>query len=717
MRSFKSAFCLLLVLVVCCTKEEPFSRNYPRVNSNDVTQITDGGAVFNGEIFFASVPIIDHGFVWSTFANFDTEQADKISLGPKSGTGIFSAPCTYALKEGEKYYVRAFAKSEKNSVYGDLVTFVSRGGNTPVLLDFFPKEGSWDDKITLICKNLSTVERDLSVKFGAFSAFVVTSGSDTAIVTVPYDMNVKESQVSIAWEDITSTVTDKFVLKSPEITSISPASAITGTEVTINGQYLNGPKLKVTFGTAEATIKSIRKTQITCVVPAGIATGTIKVTVRTGDGMLTDDFDFNVLGPKIESVSPMTGAVGETMTITGKDLILPEGTPVVSFGNVGATILQATATSIKVLIPYSGVKDPIISVSDGSASGTFEGFAHRAPVVISYSPQRLTPGATITVTGKYFDEGTRLIIDGKLVSTNLLSSEVMEGPVPEVNNHGGLIELGFYYERISTGVITKFPWATIEPFPGDRFYQSVSFVHNGFGYIGLGGHGYQINNKFWQFNPSTAQWVGMADFPGAARVQANYFKVGNKAYVAAGYNNASSRLTDMYSYDFTTNVWSPLNGAPANMYPGACFTYANKGYVLSYNPSNGLSQLWKYEESNDSWSEVSTRAFEVGRGTNVYLNGTSVYFTWQGNMQHYNFSNNQWTDDGNVPSMNFGVTIGGVWYGGVIGKLYRFDVGTHSWIEDVPYHMQYEETAASFAFGSKGYFINGNTVCEFDTGL
>lgn len=293
MRSFKPALALAFALLASCTKEEISPRDYPRVLTDEVTEITEAGAVFHGQITLASVPVLDHGFVWSSVSNFEPKDGDRLSLGPISSKGSFSAPCTYALKAGEKFYVRAYAVSEHHAVYGDVVTFISRGATAPVLLDFSPKEGTWDDVITITGKNLTAVEKNLLIRFGEYDAFVLESGPDKALVKVPFGLDKKECIVSLSIASQTSTLTDKFILRSPQITSIEPATAAPGEEITINGQNLNGGKLKVMFGTTEAALKSTSQTKLTCLVPGNIPAGSISVFVNTGDG-LSGDHEFIV---------------------------------------------------------------------------------------------------------------------------------------------------------------------------------------------------------------------------------------------------------------------------------------------------------------------------------------------------------------------------------------------------------------------------------------
>lgn len=281
-------------IAISCTKEEATPRNYPRVETGAVRDVSEAGALFSGEITYSTVPIKDHGFVWSTVANFEPDQADVLSLGEKSETGTFTAACTYALEKGKTYYVRAYAKSGQHSVYGDAHTFMSMGSQPPQISDFSPKEATWDDEIVLTGKNLSAIKSNLHVKFGTVDAFVVQSSEHEVTVKVPYTLNQKESTIALSLAGHTSTFTEKFVLRSPVIHSVSPVAAEPGVDVTISGQWLNASAVKVYFGDLSADLKFVSKDKVICIVPSGAGPGDVQVSLRTGEGNLVDDIMFEV---------------------------------------------------------------------------------------------------------------------------------------------------------------------------------------------------------------------------------------------------------------------------------------------------------------------------------------------------------------------------------------------------------------------------------------
>ena len=142
-----------------CAEEENAvtSREYPRVRTMSVTNISAEGAVANGEIIFAPTEILDHGFIWSKAPPPAFGASERISLGALSGTGKFSAIIERSLAEGQKYYIAAYAINKDYTVYGDVISFMSLGSKAPLLSKITPTVGTRSDTITLVGKNFNAI--------------------------------------------------------------------------------------------------------------------------------------------------------------------------------------------------------------------------------------------------------------------------------------------------------------------------------------------------------------------------------------------------------------------------------------------------------------------------------------------------------------------------------------------------------------------------------
>ena len=122
-----NVFIMALLLLVAGCEEEPVKRDYPRVRTLEVTNITENGATFVAEVYEEGhVEITEHGFTWS-MQNPDIQTSNRIQLGRFSGTGDFSAEILTTLEEGKKYNICAFVKAGDYTVYGNRIEFTSLG--------------------------------------------------------------------------------------------------------------------------------------------------------------------------------------------------------------------------------------------------------------------------------------------------------------------------------------------------------------------------------------------------------------------------------------------------------------------------------------------------------------------------------------------------------------------------------------------------------------
>ncbi len=286
---------LSLFIISACTKEEVIPRPYPRVNTMDITNIAAGGALFNGEIFFTNVPVRDHGFLWSPYAGVVGVQSDRISLGPKGGTGSFEATAAWGLEKGKTYYMRAYAISDDHEVFGDIESFVSLGSSPPIITDLYPAQVTWGDTLTLLGDDFSSVSGTNTIRIKDVIVDIVRGNRDTLWIKVPYYLTTEFNDVSITRQSDVSKSPQQMQLKGPEIQSVSPATGGSGMEVTISGRYLATSLATVYFNNIAAPLTNLKPNGVVVKVPAGLPSGGVEVKIVTGTGGMYDTSTFEVL--------------------------------------------------------------------------------------------------------------------------------------------------------------------------------------------------------------------------------------------------------------------------------------------------------------------------------------------------------------------------------------------------------------------------------------
>jgi hypothetical protein len=118
-------------------------------------------------------------------------------------------------------------------------------------------------------------------------------------------------------------------------------------------------------------------------VPAGAATGNVVVTVA---GQPSNGVSFTVT-PGITSLTPNSGAVGTSVTITGTNFGAAQETSAVTFNGTAGTPTSWSATSIVVPVP-SGATTGNVVVTVGAVSSNGVGFTVTAagPISVTLSP-------------------------------------------------------------------------------------------------------------------------------------------------------------------------------------------------------------------------------------------------------------------------------------------------------------------------------------------
>jgi uncharacterized repeat protein (TIGR03803 family) len=198
--------------------------------------------------------------------------------------------------------------------------------------------------------------------------------------------------------------------------SLLPTSGKVGKSVGILGGGFTGTT-GVKFGGTSATFSVVSDTYISASVPAGATTGF--VTVVTPAATLTSNQKFRVT-PAISSFSPLSGAVGTAVTITGTSFT---GATQVKFGGVKATTLVVNSdTQVTANVP-SGAKTGKITVTTAGGSATSSSSFSVTPTISSFSPSSGKVGTVVTVTGTGLTQTTKVTFGGVAATTFTVNSD------------------------------------------------------------------------------------------------------------------------------------------------------------------------------------------------------------------------------------------------------------------------------------------------------
>ena len=223
-------------------------------------------------------------------------------------------------------------------------------------------------------------------------------------ITAPVPVGATTGNVVVTISSLASNGVNFTVLPTPNIASLSPTSGPVGTSVSITGTNFGstqGSSIVSFNGTPVTTIGGWNPTQITATVPAGAATGNIVVTVNS---VPSNGLSFTVLPtPNIASLSPISGSVGTSVSITGTNFGSTQGSSTVSFnGTPATTIGNWNPTQITATVPAGATTGNVVVTVNGVPSN---GLNFTVVAGTSLNTSRYQHSATLLNNGKILIAG------------------------------------------------------------------------------------------------------------------------------------------------------------------------------------------------------------------------------------------------------------------------------------------------------------------------
>ncbi|SFG01196.1 DUF7619 domain-containing protein [Pontibacter chinhatensis] len=253
------------------------------------------------------------------------------------------------------------------------------------------------------------------------------------------------------------------VLATPSIAAFEPAAGKVGAEVTITGKRFASTPTdnKVYLNGTAATVVSATGSELRILVPAGAATGALKVI--TPDGGVTASEAFEVYQPPVlNSYSPAEGMVGNIINLHGLH-VLPELIEAVKLGDLDCEIVHHQDNTVSVQVPAGAVTGPFSIRTKGGETENITPFTvWYRPAISSLSQESGIVGDTFTITGENFTADKARI----LVHFGLVKAQVLEASP-------GHLVVQVPEQADSNVLVVETPggpaFATFEVIPGPRF--------------------------------------------------------------------------------------------------------------------------------------------------------------------------------------------------------------------------------------------------------
>jgi len=232
-----------------------------------------------------------------------------------------------------------------------------------------------------------------------------------------------------------------------------------------------------------------------------------------------------------------------------------------------------------------------------------------------------------------------------------------------------ILILGLIVVIISSGTIgTLFFIAVIQNASPSARYGSA-MVYNPVLQKGIffgGGYqdttGYELFNDMWLFDPTSNIWteINPTVKPSARSGHSMvYDSINHKTILFGGWVDTIGLMDDTWIYDSQTNQWTEVfhENKPSNRQSFSMYYDSNAQRVIlfgGYREVGGhLYDMWEYNYSNNSWTELNTSSNPSGRygskmvydpiNHSAFLFGGRTTFIMDDSWIYY-YGNNTWTE-------------------------------------------------------------------------
>ena len=315
----------------------------------------------------------------------------------------------------------------------------------PAITTLSPSTGATGTVVTIDGTSFGSPQGTSTVKFNG-TTVTPTSWSTTSIV-VPVPSGATTGPVVVTVSGVASAGVTFTVLSTPSITSLSPASGIVGTSVTITGTNFGSTQgaSTVQFNGTPATPTGWSVSSITVQVPTGATAGNVVITVG---GVASNGVSFTVVAPPtIDSLSPTSGVVSDLVTIAGANFNATQGTNTVKFNGTLAAPTNWSGTSIVVPVPSAATSGNVVVTVSGVLSNglpfTVSGQSGNTPLITAISPTTAVVGSLVRIVGRNLTVSNQqtVVTVGSLLITDVHStsdSDSLYFVVPEEAASGNL---------------------------------------------------------------------------------------------------------------------------------------------------------------------------------------------------------------------------------------------------------------------------------------
>ena len=187
-----SSIIIITIFINITCNEDIFlsEQDYTIITTKPVELITDSGIVVSSEIIGELSIITRYGVIWDQDKyNINIDNIKKIIYEETPKNAFFETNIDFAILPNKRYYLRTFAYTDNYFVYGNRVTFFSKGVKAPVIDSLSEYSGKSGDTLAIYGKNFINVNAFATVKLHVKDVKINSHTNDEINITIPYMYN------------------------------------------------------------------------------------------------------------------------------------------------------------------------------------------------------------------------------------------------------------------------------------------------------------------------------------------------------------------------------------------------------------------------------------------------------------------------------------------------------------------------------------------------
>lgn len=528
----------------------------------------------------------------------------------------------------------------------------------PTINDVVPKKSVFGSTIQLSGTNFLSNRNSLQVKFGTYTAEIISVLDELITVKVPLELDSEVSKITVEMNNLSVSSETNFTLDLPRLNSIQPQTSTFGNEVVLAGELFTTAEkyLKVFVDEYQAEITSLTDNRISFIVPDSVNNRTSSVKIDINGIEIFSDSELTIAKLIIDDYAPHKVTTGSSFIIKGNNFSpIPENNKIL-IGNVRGKVLDASVNSLTIKLP---LQDTLI-----------------------YQDRELTLSVEVMNDIQFFNDS---------ITVNDKWFRLADFPGSKTSNANYFVADNMAYVGLNdTKELWQFnpqkeEWIKMSDFPGSIRVNGAGFHINGNIYFGTGFANNESLNDFWQYNILSNSWSQKNNFEGSERAQATGFSIHDKGYITSGYydqafvynhpdedcwrfNPVNDSWQEIESYgDLEWGSVDGLAGGTAVVINGLAyyglgwnFMNSNHGYehkVFQYNPN-----------SETKWKRITDFPYKRDRhrAISFELNDAPYFKTAASDFYQYNEATNSWNK---VETSILSDVAGGIGFS-ILGKAY-----------------------------------------------